>query len=258
MPRTLGWRSALLASRLPVGPLEITALGIESCDTTASAVEARLVSPSASKFVLSRVPPRVYADRPLELELAAVGLGVGASAAVFVATWVSTHARLTISVGASAAVPLMVTTRPADGGWIARALIRPTLWADTGTITVVSLSLAGQSLPCDCLPMTLRVGYTHAPAPKGVVFAAVKARDLSALQAALESGGSTEEVDEVCGDMRQRGGMQSPLSTLSAAVWPHRLVVGRRIRRPPRGLPRAPDSRRQPGRSKQGKGRRAS
>ena len=69
------------------------------------------------------------------------------------------------------------------------------------SVTVVSLSLAGRPLPCDCLPATLQVGYNHAPAPAGAVFAAAMAGDVPALQAALDAGGSTEEAGEVCGDV---------------------------------------------------------
>ena len=79
-------------------PLEIIALGVEPCDSATSTIEARLVSPSANDFVVSRVSPRVHADRPLEFELAAIGLGLGAGAKVPVASWISAHALLQITV----------------------------------------------------------------------------------------------------------------------------------------------------------------
>ena len=71
--------AAALACIIPSDASEIPDMAMAPSATFA--IETRLVSPSASKFVLSRVPPRVYADRPLEHELAALGLGVGASEA---------------------------------------------------------------------------------------------------------------------------------------------------------------------------------
>ena len=68
---------------------------------------------------------------------------------------------------------------------------------------MVALSLAGHILPSDCLPVTLQVGYNHAPAPEGAVYAAAEAGDVPALQAALDAGGSTEEADEVSDDRAQ-------------------------------------------------------
>ena len=171
-------------------------------------IETRLVSPSASEFALNRVPPLVHADRPLELELAAVGQGAVAGAAESVASWISAHAFLQIFVEVpghpQGRVSLRVKARPSEGGWIVRVLVRPAYWANAASVTLVSLSLAGRPLLCDCLPATLRVGYNHAPAPEGPVFAAAKAGDVPALLAAIEEGGSTEEADEVCGG--ERGG----------------------------------------------------
>ena len=166
-------------------------------------IETRLISPSASDFSLSSVPTRVCADRPLELELAAVGLGVGAGTAESVASWISAHAILQTSVEVPGQprgdLSLLIKARPSGsiGFWLARALVRPSAWANATSVSVVSLSLAGESLPCDCLPATLQVGYNHAPAITGAVFAAVLAGDVLALQAALDSNGSTEESDEV-------------------------------------------------------------
>ena len=171
-------------------------------DSATSVIEARLVSPFASSFALTGVPARVHADRPLELELAAVGSGAGAGAAVAIASWLSAHACLAIAVEMPGQhrleVYLPVSARPSGGGWIARALIHPSAWADAASVTVVSLSLAGRLLPCDFLSATLQVGYNHARAPAGAVYAAAKVGDVPALQAALDAGGSTEEAEGVC------------------------------------------------------------
>ena len=152
--------------------------------------------------MMSRVPSRVHADRPLEIELAAVGTGAGATAAVTIASCISTHARLVLAVEVlrqpRVEVSVPVRARPSGVGWIARALVRPATWADAASVTVGSMSLAGRSLVCDCLPATLLLGYNHAPAPEGgAVLAAAKAGDVPALQAALDSGRSTEEADVV-------------------------------------------------------------
>ena len=83
-------------------------------------------------------------------------------------------------------------------------MLLPGPWkADAASITVVSLSLAGRPLFCDCLPATMRVGYNHSRAPAGAVFAAAGAGDVPALWAAIEAGGSTEEADRVCGRGRE-------------------------------------------------------
>ena len=196
-----------MAFALPLAPLEIPALGMEPYVSTTSAVEARLVSPTASALALIRVPALVHADRPLDIELATVGLGVDSSVAESVASWISAHSHLQISVDVpgqcGGEIVVYVTARPSVSGWTARALIRPASWADAASITVSSLSLAGRLLPCECLPATLRVGYNHAPAPAGAVFAAAYAGNILALQATVDAGGSTGEADEVRSGMRQ-------------------------------------------------------
>lgn len=194
-----------LACSIPAEAFEIPDMTISPFTT--STIEARLVSPSASEFELSRVPRRVHSDRPLELELVAVRLGAGAGAAVSVASWIFAHARLTITVDMpgqpGGAVVLHVNARPSGGGCIIRALVHPSAWADAATVTVVSLSLAGRPLHSDCLPATLQVGYNHtltiAPASAGAVLSAAKAGSVPALWAALEAGGSTDEADRVRG-----------------------------------------------------------
>ena len=148
-------------------------------DSATSAIEARLVSPYASSFAITGVPARVHADRPLELELAAVGLGAGGDTAESFANWISTHVCLAIALDNPGLhredVSVIVSACPSGDGWIARAPIHPSAWAGAASVTVVSLSLAGRPLPFDCLPATLQVGYNHAPAPAGAVYAAARA-----------------------------------------------------------------------------------
>ena len=175
-------------------------------DSATSVIEARLVSPYASSFAMTAVPARVHADLPLELELAAVGLVAGNGAAVSTASWISAHACLAIAVAVPGQprveVSFAVSARPSGGGWILRALVCPAAWADAVSVTVVSLSLAGRPLLCDCLPATLRVGYNHAPAPVGAVLKAAQAGNVRSLQAALDAGRSAEEAGEVRGGGR--------------------------------------------------------
>lgn len=90
-----------------------------------------------------------------------------------------------------------VKARPSGGSWIVRVLARPLAWADAASVTVVSFSLAGQGLPCECLPATLQRGYDHTPMPAGAVFEAARVGDVRALQATLDAGGSTEEANTV-------------------------------------------------------------
>ena len=215
--------SAALASTLPVSPLDTPELGVEPCLSPSSAIEARLNSLSVgSSIVVCRVPPRTH--EPLEVELASIGPTSLASGPTGIASCLSTHARLCVSFettnGQSPSldsVPVFV--RPSNGGWVARALIRPATWADATSITVASFSFAGRSLPCDCLPVTLRVGYNHAPAPAGAVYAAAKAGDVAALQAALDAGGSTEEADKVWG-VRRASGDEESMQHLSPPLYP--------------------------------------
>lgn len=128
-PRLLTNAVTDLVSRLNVCSLEIPALGIDPSATT-SAVEARLVSSSASTLALSftRVPARLHADRPLEKKIAAVGISADSGIAETVANWLSAHARLTIAVDKPVQpqreVSVLVKARPCDGGWNVHALIR--------------------------------------------------------------------------------------------------------------------------------------
>ena len=187
---------------IPTEAFEIPNIIMGPLPSTSFAIEARLVSPSASEFVLRRVslPPHVHADQPLEVELDVIGLSAGADA---IASWISTHARLQIAIDIpgqpQGEVPVLVTARPSGGGYFIRALARPSVWADAASVTVVSISLAGQLITPHCLPAKLRVGYNHAPttAPAGAILAAATAGDVPALQAGLDAGGSTEEADTV-------------------------------------------------------------
>ena len=198
---------AACASTLPVGPREIPKLYMEAHSTITSAVETRLSSLSLIGLALSRVPSRVHADLPIEVELAAVGLCSSSSLAVSAARWISTHTLLSVRIETNDDSPpleLLVpfAVRPSGVCWAARALIHPASWAGAVSITLVSLSVAGQALPCDCLPASLQVGYSHAPATEGAVAEAARNGDVPALLAALEAGGSTEEADTV----RRRNG----------------------------------------------------
>ena len=200
--------TAALESNLPTSPLDTPELGVEPCLSPFSAIEARLVSPSVGTVMVCRVPPRTHADLPIEVELASIGPTSQASAPTDIASCLSTHARLCVSFETKQGRSLWfdsvpVSVRPSNGGWVARALIRPAAWADAASITVASFSFAGRPLPCDCLPASLRVGYNHTtPAPAGAVLAAAQAGDVSALKAALDAGGPTEEADGVCGGNR--------------------------------------------------------
>ena len=190
-----------LACSIPADPFEIPDMTIGPFPSITFAIEAHLVSPTSSEFLCRRIPPRVFTDRPFEFELSAVRLGAGASAAVSVASWISAHAHLQISVEVPGQprgeVSVLVQARPFGGGWSVRGLTRPAAWADAATVTVVSLSLAGRPLSCDCLPVILRVGYNHTPGPAGAVLRAAFDGDAPVLQATLDAGGSTEETDEV-------------------------------------------------------------
>ena len=109
-----------LISGLPVDALEINALALGPCESATSAVEARLVSSSARALTLTKVPARVHADRPLEVEFASVGLGAGAGVEEPIASWISAHALLQISVESPGQprgeVPVLVKARTYGSG----------------------------------------------------------------------------------------------------------------------------------------------
>ena len=244
---------------IPVGPREIPELGMGLCDHISSSVDLRLVNPSPSSLCITRVPSDFYADRPLMIELAVAGLCVDSTMAASVARWLSTHILVNITVDTTgrprASFTVPVSARPSRGGWIARTLLRPLAWADAASITVVSLSLAGLLLSCDCLPATLRPGYNHAPAPEGAVLKAARAGNVRSLQAALDAGGSTEEVDEVRAEHPFTCRVPSPhiyrTSALQCSAWLDCLLLGR-PRRPPRGPSHIVGGRRRRGHSRRG------
>ena len=185
------------ASSLPNSPVEMPE--IRFCDSPISPIKAALASPSAIALVLTRVPPSVHVDRSLEIELACVGHVPGDVATH--ARWLSAHALISIAVDTPGQPRVLrsvpISARPSDGCCICRALINPAVWAGAASVAVLSLSLAGRLLPCDCLPTILHVGYNHAPAPARIVYRAAKRGDVSALLNALDAGSSTEEADAV-------------------------------------------------------------
>ena len=195
MPRSLLRMAATAASSLPVCPFEITELSMQPSPSV-SPIEVCLASFSTSAIVLNSVPALLHANRPLEVVLAAAGFGRDAAN---LARWISSHALLHLEIAGQsiASTPVPILTRLSDDGWIARALICPAAWSAVASVTVVSLTLAGRLVPSDRLPTTLRVGYNHAPAPAGAVYAAAQVGDMQALQAALDAGGSTAEACEV-------------------------------------------------------------
>ena len=172
------------------------------CQPSASLLEGCLFSPFASAIVLDRVPSVLLADRPLEIMLSR-SIDRSETLAIDIADCISTHVRLHIVVETSntwrLSISAAVSMRPSNEGWIARALVRPGLWSDAVSVTLVTITLAGRSMQCDGLPSTLRTCYNHTPGPAGSVYEAAKAGDAAALQAALDAGSSTEEADEVCG-----------------------------------------------------------
>ena len=204
MTTNLQSEAAAKVTSLPEGPIEATYLDMVPFYFPTSAIEARLVSSLSRALELTRVPPRVHADRPLEIDLGARGLDTGAGATGFI----SAHACLAIEIEvtghSSVSYTLPLSARSSSGGWVARALIHPAAWVNAASITVVSFSLARRPLLSDCLPVTLEVGYNHAPAPAGAVLLAAQTGDVRALQAALDVGGSTEEADDVSVGQRSR------------------------------------------------------
>ena len=198
---SLAHAASALAASIPAGPLEVPDLDTEPGASIESmppsAINAVVVSSSASIVIVTRVMAIAHADRPLEVEISSTGPCPGARAAAAVARTISEHALLTVSTTRRGIYQAALSAQPMVGGWIVRALILPATWADETFITVSSIALAGRPMPCDFLPAKLFIGYNHAPAPPGAVFNAALTGDVVALQAALDAGGSTEEADEV-------------------------------------------------------------
>ena len=202
-----------LASSLAGSPLDPSEVALGPCHSHASAVEAQLASRSMREVVPIRLPSVALAHQPLEVELTCAGPVPDADTSACIARCLTDHACLRLNFETrerglvSELVPVSARRTDGTGGcWIARALIRPASWQDAVFVNVASLSFLGRPLSCDCLPATLRVSYNHARTPAGAVFAAAKAGDVLALQAALNAGGSTEEEDEVREGRARRSG----------------------------------------------------
>ena len=189
--------AASFAALAPLGPVEVPDVNMEPADATPSIIGASLVSPSAIAVSFSRVPALAKIDQPLEFGTVCIGPRPGARAAASLARRISSHAVISCISEEGGHSHAYLSVRPSDDGWIARALIRPSAWAGAASVSIVSLGLAGQPLPCDYLPATIRVGYNHDPAPAGAVLTAAMTGHVNALQAALDAGGSTEEADKV-------------------------------------------------------------
>ena len=210
-------------STLSSAPLEVTQLELNPYQTSA-ALQTNLVSPAAGSIYLSRLPSVIMVNRPLELEFAVAGAeDIPASSSV--ASCISAHTILSFVVTfqgySSVFESVRVSVRPSVSRYIARVLIRPASWTNATSITVASLSHGWLSSQADCLPATLRVGYSHDLVPEGRVSAAAKAGDVAALQAALDAGGSTEEADIVRARLKQC--FQSDDLDHSVAPLPHLL-----------------------------------
>ena len=191
--------TAVASSSLFVGPLGVRELLVAPFPSPTSAIEARLVSPAPSDLRLTRVPTRLQSDQPLQIEFLLFGLGAGSSPASI--DWLSDHILLSLTISGESQTSLSVrfSLRLLGSVWVARALIRPTLWDKAASVTLVSILLAGHQVPSEFLPRTLQVGYNHASDPEGMVFEAAKAGNVPGLQGALDAGGSTEEREQVRG-----------------------------------------------------------
>lgn len=185
-----------------VGPVELPQLRIEPRQTSASAIEARLINPSTYALVVTSASRVIVSNRPLEIQIAHEGSHSDESTAAYLAQSISAHARLELVVEAKSRPSVMFTVetsvRPTEGGWIARAQLYPASWADAASIRVTSLTIADRPVACSFFPASVRVGFNHASAAAGAVLTAAKAGDVTALKAVLEAGGSTEEADKVC------------------------------------------------------------
>lgn len=200
-------KAATLASVFPIGPLELPVVDLVPRNPLSSAIAAQLIQPAATSFVLTRMPPRLQTNLPLDIELRTFGVDAGSFAAALVARLISSYAHVTLMLKETSGQSdrgtiTRVSVRRVDSGWIMRALIHPASWTDVASVSVESFSFAGQPLPSICLPATLRVGYNHVAARAGAVISASMAGDVAALQSALDAGGSTEEADQVGGGLQ--------------------------------------------------------
>lgn len=89
---------AALASALAAGPLEVAQLDMGPCESPISSIEASLGLSPAISLALTRVPPVVLADRPLDIECSVVDLVPGSNASEPVARSISTYAQLSVAL----------------------------------------------------------------------------------------------------------------------------------------------------------------
>lgn len=211
--------AAASASAILGGPLEKSELHLRSLAGPGSFADARLVNVDTRTIVMmlsrAKAPRVVLAGQPLEIDFDVEGTSLDvfqcAHIGGSVARSVSAHTLLQLYIEAdehsATDLSVLVVVRHFCNGWNVRALLHPTSWKDAASVTVLSISFAGRTLPCTFLPATLRVGFNHAPAPEGAIFRASTNGNVQALRAALDAGGSTEEADGVRGRLGCASGM---------------------------------------------------
>jgi hypothetical protein len=73
---------------------------------------------------------------------------------------------------------------------------------DGSLVIINNVWVAGFAVVLNSLSSSVTIGFNHAPASNGAVYAAALAGDVTGLIAALHNGGSTEECDVVSVDLR--------------------------------------------------------
>jgi hypothetical protein len=191
---------------LPVAAVELPSIVFLRADPGIGRIEAPFFPPAASlsfkplrkrarsgqaaDFVLAPSSDGIHCSSSIVCDALESAASVWASANVSEAPVSREASSQHLSVMYEPSVPL--------GGVLVRIPV-PFSTPDTSCITILRVSVAGCDVALCESPLQVRVGFNHAPAPEGRVWAAAHRGDVPILMRLLEGGASTEETDGVSG-----------------------------------------------------------
>jgi hypothetical protein len=225
---------ALLSERnthqreLPIAPVEPPDLALSRIDETGLGSISAATCPPTSCFLIAPLKMRVHPGRVATFVLALrAGSVCGADTAVL-ATLTSTavvdvvlespgvnetgqlsgrkrarESTKAATASASLAQLLAVTYEPSvtHGGVLLNVSV-PASVTEGSRVVISRVSVVGCDVALGEAPLEVIVGFNHAPAPAGPVYAAAVVGDAPALMRLLDGGASTEEKDAVSGRIR--------------------------------------------------------
>jgi hypothetical protein len=153
---------------------------ILACDAAVTHVEARVRAGTPAVFKLAQSG----SVQQHESVLTALASGTEVIATLRIAS--SVEKQVSIDIKAAVLLNCVLLT-----------VSVPPATPDGALIIIKNVWVAGVAVILNKLASTITIGFNHAPAPAGAIFAAARANDLPGLNAALRNGGSTEEKNSV-------------------------------------------------------------